>query len=164
MDPPWKNTKGSFHARDRLDWVLTDNARLPLVYWKKHFFFFGAPDVELHRLTWGAFSPQVVPGKTHPVFCLDLLPQGVGALVCPCSSLRPSGAASYRFIRRGCRLLHTGYEMDRNSHLVESLSFPVPRSLASRLSFKGEVPEECLMKVDPRRTGARRSEHETPSA
>jgi len=154
MDSPWGKTKGTFHARDHIELVLTDNARLPLDYWRKNFFFSGAPDDELHRLTWGAFSPQVVSGKTHPVFCLDLLPHEVGALVCPCSSVKPSGAVSYRVIRRGCRLLHTGHVMDRHSKLIENLSFPMPRSLASRLSFRGEVPETCLMNVNRRPPGA----------
>lgn len=145
MKPPWGKLKGTLQARDHLERVFIDNARLPLAFWKKRFLFFGAPDQELHRLTGGLFSPEAAAWKTHPIYCLDILPEGIGARVCPCSSRRPFDVDTFRFIRKGCRLLHTGFVMDRNSHLIENLTFPVPRSLAQQVSFKGEVPEECLM-------------------
>lgn len=146
MESPWGKVKGTLQAKDHLEKVLVDNARLPLTFWRSRFLFFGAPDQELHRLTAGAFSPQASGWKTHPLYCLDILPDGIGARVCPCSSRRPSDVDKFRFIRKGCRLLHTGYVMDRNFHLIENLAFPVPRSLAQRVSFKGEVPEECLLR------------------
>ncbi len=147
LEPPWDKKKGTLNARGHLERVLTENARLPLAFWRKRFLFFGAPDRELHRLTAGAFSPQVDAWKTHPLYCLQTSPHGIGAQVCPCSSSRPFKVSSFRFIRKGCRLLHTGFVMDRNSHLIENLAFPLPRSLAHQVSFKGEVPEECLLTV-----------------
>jgi hypothetical protein len=124
--------------------VLVPGARLALQFWRRNFWFCGAPDEELHRLTGGRFAPQVVPGHTHPVFALRLVEHGIGCTVCPCSSSRPYDAASFRYIRKGCELLHTGHRMDRDSHLIEGLAFTLPRSLAAGLAFKGEVPEPCI--------------------
>lgn len=151
MVSPWRKTKDTVQAKDNIELFLVENAGIPLSFWRKSFFFFGALDEDLHRLSGGRFSREVFLGKTHPVFCLGILPHGVGATACPCSSIPPFKAENYRFIRKGCRLLHTGYLMDRNSHLIESCHFNVPRSFAPRLSFKGEIPDKCLVEFHRRR-------------
>lgn len=122
-------------------------SRLPLRLWKPRMLFFGARDAELSRITGGVFPRTVVPGKTHPLFCLKILPDGAGARACPCTSRAPSDGRNPRYLRKGCRLLHTGRELDRNTYLVETARFPVPRSVAQRARFWGEAPSSCIREI-----------------
>ncbi|MDD5204085.1 MAG: hypothetical protein PHS17_01615 [Desulfobacterales bacterium] len=106
-------------------------------------FFRGLPDKLAYEWSGGQFPAKPGSGN-HPVFSSKPLPDGTGFRVCPCSSKRPFDEKSFRFIRKGCRLLHTGYTMDRNSYLIEKIRLNIPRTLAHRLRFLGEVPEECI--------------------
>ncbi len=117
---------------------------LPVQHWKPGMFFAGASDKALGKLTGGRFPATTSPGKTHPVYCLDILPDGIGAVACPCTSRSPLDEQNRRFIRKGCRLTHTGHLLDRDSHLIESARLPVPPSIAGRLHFRGKVPDECI--------------------
>ena len=142
---PWKNKSGNTTANNVLALILTSNARIPLKYWRRNFWFVGARDEDLHRLTGGRFARDFDPEKTHPIMALRVLEHGAGCVVCPCSSKKPFQASTFRFIRQECVLLHTGHVMDRNSYLVESLSFSMPVSMGGRVAFKGEVPEPCIV-------------------
>jgi len=124
--------------------ILGAMSRLPLRYWQERMFFTGARDSELLRLTGSRFPCKPGHEGTHPVFSLRPLPDGVGFKVCPCSSKRPLRTRSFRFIKKGCRLSHTGHVMDRNSYLVEAVRFSIPPSVASALFFRGQAPEKCL--------------------
>ena len=139
----WQS-KRTVTADTHLELVLGSAHNLPLKYWKSNSFFFDAKDQELHRLTDGAFPKKLAARKSHPVFALYSLPNGIGFKVCPCSSKKPFDCSEFRFIAKDCRLEHTGYKMDRNSYLVESVEFNIPRSLAYKLWFKGLVPASCL--------------------
>ena len=118
---------------------------LPLAHWKEKMFFVGAEDRELDNLTEGKFPAKVVHRKTHPIFSLRSLPGGCGFVVCPCSSKRPYSQKTIHLIREGCKLIHTGYVMDRTSYLVDHIRFSIPRLVAYSLWFKGEVPNECIV-------------------
>jgi hypothetical protein len=148
LQSPWKSKTGGVTAKDNLELVLTTDARIPLKLWRKNFWFKGANDESLHALTGGEFSREIVAGKTHPILALNTLEHGVGCSVCPCSSKKPYASASYRFIREGCTLRHTGHVMDRNSYLVDALAFLIPPRLAYELHFKGEVPQLCVEVAD----------------
>jgi hypothetical protein len=148
LESPWKLKIGSLAADKNLELILTTNAHIPLKFWRKNFWFAGARDESLHALTGGEFSRDIVAGKAHPVLALNTLEHGVGCSVCPCSSKKPRDAASFRFIREGCTLRHTGHVMDRNSYMVDGLAFSIPSSLAYELYFKGEVPQLCVDTVE----------------
>lgn len=122
-------------------------SRLPLWLWKPRMLFFGAGDAELSRITGGVFPSRVVAGKSHPIFCLKILPDGAGARACPCTSRAPSDGRNRRYLRRGCRLLHTGRELDRNTYIIETARFPVPRSVAQKARFWGEAPSSCIREI-----------------
>lgn len=141
---PWNGTGKT--AKKNLDLVLGSVVNLPLRYWSERMLFFGAPDEELSRLSNGVFPAKLVAKKTHPVFVLDVLPFGSGARVCPCSSQRPYRQGAFSFIRKGCRLLHTGTIQDRDAYLIDWLHFPLPPKMAYRLRFKGQVPQDCIGK------------------
>lgn len=143
--PPWAEKPADSSATRDGTPELVSGAKLPVTLWRRNFWFRGAPNEDLHRLSSGRFAARFVPGATHPVFVLRPLDHGVGATVCPCSSQPPFGAAIYRLIRRGCQLRHTGHIMDRASHLIEGLAFTLPSSLAWKLSFMGEVPDSCII-------------------
>ena len=151
LESPWRQRTGSLTAARDLELVLTPNARIPLKYWRRNFWFVGAGDERLHSLTGGEFSREIVPDHTHPLFAVRVLEHGIGCTVCPCSSQTPYQASAYRFIRQGCVLLHTGHVMDRNSYLIEGLAFSVPASMAGEVAFKGEVPEPCISGEKKRR-------------
>ncbi|MFP4350100.1 MAG: hypothetical protein ACLFQY_17540 [Desulfococcaceae bacterium] len=138
-------SKRTLTADKHLSLVLGAATNLPLKYWQPHFYFTGAEDEKLAGITEGRFPATPIPKKTHPVFALKPLPDGAGCTVCPCSSRRPFDQAIYHFIRKGCRFLHTGFETDRNSYLVEQVRFNLPASVANRLHFRGEVPVECII-------------------
>jgi len=138
----WKTTPTG--ARN-LDMVLGSVVKLPLTYWRDHFFFMGADDAELFERSTGKFPKTSHPGKTHPIFSLKALPNHAGYRVCPCSSRKPFGRYGYRYIRKGCRLRFTNHEMDRDSYLVENILLNLPPTIAIKLRFKGEVPNICLV-------------------
>jgi len=131
-------------AQNSLDLVLGSVSDLPLKYWRENFFFLGARDEELLGLTSGCFPATTTAAKTHPVFSLHHLPDNVGFTACPCTSRIPFNSIRYRYIKKGCRLQHTGYCMDRNSYLVEAFKLNIPASMAGKLRFKGEVPNEWV--------------------
>ncbi len=109
--------------------------------------FRGAPDSGLREAT-GVFPATFrSPQGTHPLFVLERLP-GLGHRVCPCSSKR---FGARRHIRAGCELAYTGRRMDRDSYLVESCTFNLPRTPAflEPLRFLGLVPPDCLEDCGP---------------
>jgi len=140
----WSSTGGNAAMDRNIEKILGAVTKLPLKYWKPGMFFVGAKDTELSLLTQGRFPAKQVKRKTHPVFSLERLPSNAGFKVCPCSSRTPYQQKRFRFIKKGCRLLHTYHLMDRNSYLVERLTFNIPSSVAFRLRFRGEVPDGCL--------------------
>jgi hypothetical protein len=136
-------------ASRHLEDVLGATVNLPLRYWRPNMLFSGAPDDRLRRLTAGLFPLRLVKNKTHPLFCLHVLPDTVGCRVCPCTSSQPRRGVPQRFIRRGCVLSFTRRIMDRDSYLVDEIVFNLPADLAFRLRFRGRVPEECLIDGSP---------------
>jgi len=140
----WSTPSPSENLRRNVEAVLGAVTHLPVKFWKPHMFFTGAKDEDLDSFTYGQFPKTTVSGKSHPVFSLRKLPENVGFTVCPCTSSRPFKLAKYRWINKGCKLRHTNHVMDRNSFLVEKVRFNVPRSVAYRLRFRGEVPDRCL--------------------
>lgn len=142
-DDLWPKGRRGTRASDNLDLVLSSATYLPLSLWRRNFLFFGAGDEKLLLMTGGEFPATLERGKTRPVFCLAAIPGGVGFKACPCST-RPRFGGRHRFIPEGCTLLHTRWRTDKTSFLVERYAFPVPKSLSSTLTFKGEVPPECL--------------------
>lgn len=139
----WSSPPRTMTAERDLESILGAVTGLPLPYWKERMLFRGLQDKLSFQWSGGRFPAR--PGSgTHPVFSLKALPDGARFRVCPCSSKRPFGEKSFRFIQKGCRLLHTGYIMDRHSYLIEKIQLNIPDSLAPRLRFLGEVPEEHI--------------------
>lgn len=120
-------------------------------------FFTGAADRGLHPLTEGRFPAAPPTSKKRPVFALKSLPHASGFKVCPCSTKVPFNLDRPRYIRQGCTLLPTGRRVERDSYLVENITFNIPPPMALSLRFLGIVPDECLM----RECGARGTESET---
>ena len=137
-DAIWKNIEQTLGAVNRL----------PLQYWKPNMFFVGAQDKTLSELTQGRFPAKQSKRKTHPVFSLEQLPFQTGFKVCPCSSRPPFQQNRCHYIKKGCRLKHTDHLMDRNSYLIEQVTFNIPSSVAFRLRFRGEVPDECVKRKE----------------
>ncbi|WP_373500903.1 hypothetical protein [Desulfococcus sp.] len=140
----WTNRRPTLTADQNISLILGSVKNLPIAYWKPLFFFKGARDDELLKLTSGRFPVTTEPGKTHPVISLKPLPNHVGYKVNPCSSVRSWMSNEMHFIEKGCRLMHTGYEMDRKSFVVEHIEVPLPAGLGAKLVFMGEVPGECF--------------------
>jgi len=140
----WGGDRKSEAFLESFEALLPLAKRVPLRYWCKGMLFAGAGDDSVSRLTAGKFPKRLVTGMTHPVYALRALQGQVGFKVCPCSSHKPFDAGACRYIAKGCRLLHTGRETDRNSYLVEAVCFNIPRSMAPRLRFMGQVPDSCL--------------------
>ena len=140
----WAKKPASLTAAQHLDTVLGSVRNLPLRYWRSGFYFVRADDEKLLKLTSGHFPKKLVPRKSHPIYTLHQLPDQTGFKVCPCSSKRPFNKSRFRYIKKGCRLMHTHDQMDRDSFVIEAVKFNVPPSMAYRLLFKGEVPAECL--------------------
>jgi hypothetical protein len=66
VESPWRRRTGSLTAARDLDRVLTSNARIPLKYWRRNFWFVGAGDEKLHSLTGGpAITRNPVPVNVH---------------------------------------------------------------------------------------------------
>ena len=143
----WSSGFATLTAEGNLDIILGSVSKLPLKYWRKNFFFSGAKDEDFIKLTAGEFPKKLVPDHRHPLFSIKSLPGNSGFKVCPCSSKKSHKRREYRYINKGCRLLHTNYEMDRYSYLVEAASFNIPSAIAYGLWFKGEVPDKCLRSV-----------------
>jgi hypothetical protein len=122
---------------------LTLNARIPLNYWRPDYQFLGLSDQKLYLLSRGAFPRKVEP-KSRPLHGLQGLPHNVAYKVCPCSTKRPPDMRKVRYVRQGCRLLHTNKAVDRNSYLIENVTLNIPSSFCRELRFRGEVPEECV--------------------
>ena len=140
----WKSETGSVTADKNLELILTTNARLPLRFWRTHFWFIGLSDKTLLGLTEGLFPRKLKGDKWRPLFSLERMANGVGFKVCPCSSKKPFNMNEFRFVIEGCRLLHTNHVLDRNSYLVEEITVNIPTSMALDVRFKGEVPEPCI--------------------
>lgn len=140
----WAGDQGRDVTTSKVEQILGAAVGLPLRYWKPRMFFTGAKDEDLLTLTEQKFPHKMVPRKTHPIFALHALAGDVGFKVCPCSSKRQHQQRAFRYIKKGCRLLHKNCVMDRNSYLIGKISFNIPRSIAFRLRFRGEVPIECL--------------------
>jgi hypothetical protein len=142
----WREPKKTMTADYDLDKVLGSVVKLPMRLWRHNFLFFGARDEDLYTITSGVFPAVPVPDKSHPVICDRQLPNTGGVKVYPCSTQKPweTEKKTPRYIRKGCRLLHTGVETDRDSYLLEMIPIRIPSSLAFHLRFRGEVPEECI--------------------
>jgi len=135
-------------ASNNLSAVLVNGAKLPLRFWRSRFYFTGAGDLEIFPLTGGRFPAKPISGKTHPIFVLEMLPNGAGSRVCPCSSKKPRNRRDKRSIREGCPFLYTGFVSDKRSYLIESITLNIPTSIAYSLRFRGEVPESCIETAD----------------
>jgi len=122
---------------------FTLNDPIPLRHWRPNYQFIGLSDHELHQLSRGVFPRKLEP-KARPLHSLESLPYNVAYKVCPCSSKRPFDMRRVRYVREGCRLLHTNKAVDRNSYLIENVTLNIPSSLCRELRFRGEVPEECI--------------------
>jgi hypothetical protein len=122
---------------------LTFNDPVPLRHWRPNYRFIGLSDPRLYFLSRGAFPRKVEP-KTRPLHSLGGLPHNVAYKVCPCSSKRPFDMRRVRYVRAGCRLLHSNAVVDRNSYLIENVTLNIPSSMYRELKFRGEVPEECI--------------------
>jgi len=146
----WSEPKTTLTADHDLDTVLGSVVNLPMRWWRKNFLFFGARDDDLFSITFGIFPAVPIPDKSHPVICARRFPNTGGVKVYPCSTQKPwkSKKKSPRYIPEGCRLLHTGVETDRNSYLLEMIPIRLPSSVAYRLRFRGEVPEDCIQTAD----------------
>lgn len=139
----WSSLPRTMTAERDLESILGVVTGLPLPYWKERMLFRGLRDKLAFRWTGGRFPAKRSSG-THPVFAIKALPENTGFRVCPCSSKKPFNERIFRFIQKGCCLLHTGHTMDRHSYLVDKIRLNIPSSAASRLRFMGEVPEDCI--------------------
>ncbi|MFH1491567.1 MAG: hypothetical protein ABII06_21870 [Pseudomonadota bacterium] len=152
--PPRGNLGGSFSRTPtdfgtvikNADALFGEASHIPLRYWHPAMLFIGAADRGLHRLTGGRFPAGLPSSKRRPVFALKSLPHGSGFKVCPCSTKRPFNQDNPQYIRRGCALRPTGRKVDRDSYLVEKITFNIPPSMALSLRFLGTVPDECLVR------------------
>lgn len=145
----WSETKRDLTANNDLAVVLCSTINLPMRYWRSNFLFTGAMDEDLYEMTFGVFPAKPLPEKTHPVFCVQPLPHGVGAKVHPCSTKKPwkRGNQKPRYVQEGCSLLYTGFQIDNDSYLLAMIRLTIPSSMAMDLHFRGEVPAECV-KID----------------
>jgi hypothetical protein len=135
---------------------FTLNDPIPLRHWRPNYQFIGLSGHELYQLSRGAF-PRKLESKTRPLHSLEGLPHDIAYKVCPCSSKRPFDMLRVRFVREGCRLLHTNKAVDRNSYLIENVTLNIPSSFCRELRFWGEVPEECI-ETDFRQPGPRKKD------
>jgi hypothetical protein len=116
--------------------------RMPFQLWEERFYFRGALNTALREKT-GRFPARLgKAGETHPVYLLRKL-GNFGFRACPCTSKKHN---SSKYIRQGCVLEHTTREMDRDSYILEHMSFNLSEDDAFRrkLVFQGRVPETCL--------------------
>ncbi len=163
--PPRENLGTSFRSKPidfgpiirNADALFEESSHLPLRYWQPAMLFTGAADRGLHPLTGGRFPAGPPTSKKRPVFALKSLPNASGFKVCPCSTKAPFNLDRHRHIRQGCKLHPTGRRVERDSYLVEKITFNIPPSMALSLRFLGIVPDECLM----RESGTHGTESET---
>lgn len=116
---------------------------LPPAQWRARMFFMGVPDTDFRHHTNGEFPATLRPDMdTHPVFVLREQP--TGHLLCPCTSR--GNKKKLRYIKKGCRLEMKKNIMDRDSFLVENISFtfPLDGRFSRKLIFKGRVPVSCI--------------------
>ncbi len=104
-------------------------------------------DETIHGLSDQRFPGKVISFKRRPIFCLKVLPNNIGAEVCPCSTQKQYKKS--RYIRKDCRLEYTGYIMDKKSFLVERIRFNIPSFSAGKLTFRGKVPAGCIVEEGP---------------
>ena len=151
FDSIWGKPTGTMTAQTDIERILVDGARLPLAYWRSNFFFMGGLNRTLSTLTRGQFPAKADPDGTHPVFALHPVAGGAGFAACPCST---SGRNSLKWVNRNTKLLHTGYLMERTSYILDRIRFNIPASEASKLRFKGEVPQSAIQTIP--QTGSQR--------
>jgi hypothetical protein len=144
----WRGTSSVLPSSGSLYFGLTLNANIPLKFWRPNYRFLGLSDEKLYQISNGTF-PRKLEFKMRPIHSLEGLPYGVAFKVCPCSSKRPFDMHKVRFVREGCRLLHTNEVVDRNSYLVENVPLNIPSSIYRDIKFRGEVPVECI-EIDKR--------------
>ena len=135
FDNIWGYPRKTMTADTDLELVLVDNARIPMAFWRKNFFFKGGNNQTIYTLTRGIFPAKADPRGTHPVLALKPIAGGLGFRVCPCSS----SGRSKRMIDKDSKLLHTGYIMDKTSYIIDRIPLTMPASQAKTLAFKGEV-------------------------
>lgn len=140
----WRKGRKTVTAPNDLDLILSSTVYLPVRFWRRNFYFSGALDETLSEHTGKAFPAKVVKGKTRPLFVLKASQQGISAAVAPCTSRTPYQFSHCHFIRKGCRLMHTGFETDKTSYVLDRFRLNVPGSLAETLRFRGEVPLSCI--------------------
>lgn len=124
-----------------LDGVVTNT--VPVRFWDQNMLFKDVGNT-WWRLKTGGFPATDFTSGTHPLFVLRKI--GNQAFqICPCSS--KGGKVSY--IKKGCTLLRTNEQMDRNFFLVERFAFSLPMSatISPQPKFQGKVPESCLAEV-----------------
>ncbi len=149
----WSGKSRTMTAKDDLDQILVSVVRLPIRFWRPKFFFTGARDDHLHGLTGGKFPHKIEPLKTHPVYAVEPLSGDAGFKVCPCSTKRPFDVQRIFYIRKGCRLRPNNFSFNSKSYILRHISFNIPPSVAYRLRFRGEVPEECIAEISRREGG-----------
>lgn len=145
----WEKPPGTMTAQTDLERILVEGARLPLAHWRSNFFFMGGLNRTLSTLTRGQFPAKADPDGTHPVFALHPVAGGAGFAACPCSS---SGRNNLKWVNRNTKLLHTGYLMEKTSYIIDRIRFNIPASEASKLRFRGEVPQSAIQTIS--RTGS----------
>jgi hypothetical protein len=126
--------------------ILSHSTSLPVRYWQPDFYFWGMLDETIHGLSDQRFPGKIIPFKRRPIFCMRVLPNNIGAEVCPCSTQKQY--IKSRCIRKGCQLEYTGHVMDKKSYLVERIRFNIPSFSAGKLSFRGKVPAKCIAKEE----------------
>ena len=124
--------------------IIGSVKNLPVQYWTERMFFKGAKDVILYNLTEGVFPRTVKPEGTHPLFVQGKLPNGIGAMVSPCTSKRPYEKIRFIQIKKGCTLKKKNTIMDRNSYALIDIRINIPRDLAFSIRFMGEIPIDCM--------------------
>ncbi|EMS80225.1 hypothetical protein [Desulfotignum phosphitoxidans] len=147
----WGYRKKTLTAANDLDLILPSVTSLPLVWWRKNFFFKGMADTRLAEETRGDFPAIPKIQGTHPVFALKPVLNHIGFVVCPCSS-QPQ-YSKVPWIEKGTRLLHTNHEMDRRSYLITHIRFNMPASAASQLRFQGEVTPSDIISPSRKNKG-----------
>ena len=126
--------------------LLTEGARLPMEYWGTGWVFLGVEDLTWRSITADAFPATLREDhKTHPGYVLREI-GNYGVEMRPMTS-HPWNRKQSRYIPKGARLDVTGYEMDRDSYLVERAVSRLPRSgqiFGYLPSFIGVYPPEKL--------------------
>ncbi len=141
FDSIWGEPPGTMTAKTDLERVLVDGSRIPILHWRKNFFFKGALNESLKTLSKGEFPAKADLKGTHPVFALKPVLDKTGFVVWPCSS---KSWRKDRWIEKGTQLLHTGYKMDKTSYLVSTTRIILTPLEAKKVRFKGEVDQDDI--------------------